>query len=858
MAQRQERVAGLQNGYVDLVADITELTSRFKGIAGRLVKLETAHGLPPLTPRAQRSDKRKPAGNTNRNSENATKVAKYPIPDALKQSLDPKVYLNHPPWAQPTGGFDMGLKVNNSLTCPEGRAVKQSELVPFVPAHGKKVLWYTCGPTVYDACHMGHARAYLTFDILRRIMEDYFGYQVLYHVNITDVDDKIILRARRNRLLGDYEKKIATKGAEGLKILSNRASEAVTKRKAKLEKKKAAYLEELPSAVGERKLAVETKLKETDLKLEQNSKSNEKLKAAKNELKSLIEAARDELGESLDDELGATMTDHDIFNAHARRFEKEYMEDMKALGVKDPDVLTRVTEYVPQIVDFVRRIEAKGLAYAVKGSVYLSIEAFKKAGHSYRKLSPGGDTSAEDMAESEGDLGETGEKKHKNDFALWKASKPGEPAWESPWGLGRPGWHIECSCIASDIFGDYIDVHAGGSDLKFPHHDNELAQSEACFGHHQWVSYFFHAGHLHIKGLKMSKSLKNFITIRQCLAEHTTARQLRIMFLLQTWDKPMDYSDQAVNECKTKEKKFRNFFGATKAYLRKDWLNGKVGWSPDDRALQDTLQKTKETVHDSLSNNFNTKGAMIALENLVTDINKKLENEGASPAALLIRKCAVYVTHILRVFGVVEGSEDIGFPVSGGGASSEEVAGPFVDALLDFREKIRSLALANADPKEYLKACDELRDSELVNLGVRLEDTTQENGKSTWKMDDPATLRKEIEDKLKQDAERAKQKIKRKVDAKKKELAKATDSAIPPSEYFRKQTDKYSEFDEKGMPTKDEKGEPLSKKQVKTVAKKFADQEKAYQKIKESSKGDVQGFLDNLSKEIAGMEAELN
>ena len=179
-----------------------------------------------------------------------------------------------------------------------------------------------------------------------------------------------------------------------------------------------------------------------------------------------------------------------------------------------------MTEYVSEIAAFVAKIVAKGLGYAANGSVYLSIDAFKAAGHSYRKLKPfSGDTSEADMAEGEGAIGagDASEKRNKNDFALWKKSKPGEPSWPSPWGQGRPGWHIECSVIASDILGPNLDVHAGGVDLKFPHHDNELAQSESYFGHGQWVNYFFHAGHLSIKGLKMSKSLKNFITIRQAL-----------------------------------------------------------------------------------------------------------------------------------------------------------------------------------------------------------------------------------------------------------------------------------------------------------------------------------------------------
>merc|ERR1719238_482360 len=149
------------------------------------------------------------------------------------------------------------------------------------------------------------------------------------------------------------------------------------------------------------------------------------------------------------------------------------------------------------------------------------------------------------MAEGEGALSaaKAGEKKSPNDFALWKFSKPGEPAWPSPWGPGRPGWHIECSVMASEVLGENMDIHAGGCDLKFPHHDNELAQAEAYWGHHQWVNYFLHCGHLHIKGLKMSKSLKNFITIRQALDDlKVSPRQMRLLFLANPWEKSMNFS----------------------------------------------------------------------------------------------------------------------------------------------------------------------------------------------------------------------------------------------------------------------------------------------------------------------------
>ena len=190
-----------------------------------------------------------------------------------------------------------------------------------------------------------------------------------------------------------------------------------------------------------------------------------------------ITAGHDALAEYLDKLHGANVTDRKIYEDHARRFEREFFEDMTKLGVKELDVVTRVTEFVPEIVDYIQGIMKNGFGYESNGSVYFDTNHFKGEGYDYRKLKPGVDTTAEEMAEGEGALAGGGgsEKRHPNDFALWKASKPGEPSWESPWGAGRPGWHIECSVMASNIIGENIDIHGGGVDLMFPHHDNEMA-----------------------------------------------------------------------------------------------------------------------------------------------------------------------------------------------------------------------------------------------------------------------------------------------------------------------------------------------------------------------------------------------
>lgn len=321
--------------------------------------------------------------------------------------------------------YRTGLKVNNSLC---------NEKVEFVTKNGDRTInWYMCGPTVYDSAHLGHARTYLTFDILRRILSSYFNYDVNVCMNITDIDDKIIKRSN-----------------------------------------------------------------------EQN-----------------IE-----------------------FSKFAKMWEDNFFKDMCNLNVLYPNHITRVSEYIPEIIDFIKVIMDKGYAYENKGSVYFDIDAYKKGGHMYAKLVPQDKVqNIEELEEAEGALSKDtiNDKKNKGDFALWKASKPGEPFWASPWGNGRPGWHIECSVMCSSVFGTSLDIHSGGIDLRFPHHDNEIAQTEAHDESKQWINYFLHTGHLKIEGLKMSKSLKNFKKISDFINVYTP-NTFRLYFCQAKWDMEMDFT----------------------------------------------------------------------------------------------------------------------------------------------------------------------------------------------------------------------------------------------------------------------------------------------------------------------------
>ncbi|KAL8441893.1 hypothetical protein Emag_006815 [Eimeria magna] len=284
-------------------------------------------------------------------------------------------------WQAPTkeGKLLTGLRVNNSMTGGKTEFIPQLARSAF-GLESNRINWYGCGPTVYDAAHMGHARTYVAFDVIRRILSDYFGYDVNMVMNITDIDDKIIARSQEQ-------------GVNYLEL--------------------------------------------------------------------------------------------------ARHWEAEFFKDMQALNVQLPSVVTRVSEYVPQVLQLIEEIVDNGFAYESQGSVYFDTQRFGSDKlHTYGRMEPGSVADQSRVLEGEGALGlVSSEKRHPCDFALWKKAKPDEPSWESKWGPGRPGWHIECSAMASSILPFPLDIHSGGIDLRFPHHDNELAQSEAAKNKPQWLAF---------------------------------------------------------------------------------------------------------------------------------------------------------------------------------------------------------------------------------------------------------------------------------------------------------------------------------------------------------------------------------
>ncbi|XP_017756900.1 PREDICTED: cysteine--tRNA ligase, cytoplasmic [Eufriesea mexicana] len=716
-----------------------------------------------------------------------------------------------PFWIPPQGKNSVILKLFNSLT-------RNKEI--FIPQFGNHILWYSCGPTVYDAAHMGHARSYISFDILRRVLSDYFGYNILYVMNITDIDDKIIIRARQNYLYEKYIKENHTLD----KILDDAKNvmfifEDTVKNTNDVDKK--SMLQKILCNVER---AIENLENAVKLKDEDKMKEFQEL---------LLKEMRDPLAEWLDKKKGATITEHSIFTKLAQHWEVEFHKDMNSLNVLRPNVLTRVSEYIPEIIAFIKKIIENGIAYESNGSVYFDVATFDKQDkHYYAKLVPEayGDTSS--LQEGEGDLStlEVSEKRSANDFALWKCSKEGEPRWESPWGKGRPGWHIECSVMASIICGESLDIHSGGVDLKFPHHDNEIAQAEAYFNHSNWVKYFLHSGHLTIAGCKMSKSLKNFITVQDALKKHS-ARQLRLAFLLHSWKDTLDYSDNTMQMAVQYEKFLNEFFLNVKCEIRSLGteinINTFTKWTNFEVELNEKFHNARDLVHNALCDNIDTRSALDAIRDLVVHCNIYMK-QIKHPNTLLLRDVAVYITKMFTIFGAISSTHNaIGFPVDSNTANLnvEEVVMPYLEVLANFREKVRNYA-KTLEASSILNECDTLRDDILPNIGVRLEDSNEEVCKI--KLVNREELLKEKECKMQMELEKTLEKEKKKVEAAAAAALKEAQKKIPPSEMFKLEETKYSQFDSKGLPTHDINGKEISKGQMKKLQKLQQAQEKRY------------------------------
>ncbi|KAF3424794.1 hypothetical protein E2986_01068 [Frieseomelitta varia] len=720
-----------------------------------------------------------------------------------------------PSWVPPERKNSSVLRLYNSLT-------REKEI--FIPQFGNRILWYSCGPTVYDASHMGHARSYISFDILRRVLSDYFGYDVLYVMNITDIDDKIIKRARQNYLYEKYieENHTLDEILDDVKYVMCIFEDTVKStndadKKCMLE----IMLSNVEKAIGNLENAVK-------LKDEAKIKEYQEL---------LLKVARDPLAEWLDKTKGATITEHSIFTKLSQHWEMEFHKDMDSLNVLRPNVLTRVSEYIHEIIAFTEKIIENGVAYESNGSIYFDVATFDKQDkHHYAKLVPEayGDTSS--LQEGEGELSNSkvSEKRSPIDFALWKCSKEGEPWWESPWGKGRPGWHIECSVMASIICGESLDIHTGGIDLKFPHHDNEIAQAEAYYNNSNWVRYFLHSGHLTIAGCKMSKSLKNFITIQDALKKHS-ARQLRLAFLLHSWKDTLDYSDDTMHMAIQYEKFLNEFFLNVKCKIRslgsETNINIFAKWTKSEVELNEKFYHARDLIHNALCDNIDTRSTLDAIRDLVTHCNIYMK-EIKQPNTLLLRDVAVYITKMFTIFGVISSHDNIGFPVDNSttNLNIEEIVIPYLEILANFREKVRNHA-KDLKASSILEECDTLRDDILPNIGVRLEDSNEKI--CNIKLVNREELLKEKMHKKQMELERTLEKERKKAEA----AAKEAQKKISPSEMFKLEKNKYSQFNSNGIPTHYIDGTEISKGQMKKLQKLQQAQEKRYNEYLASING---------------------
>lgn len=389
------------------------------------------------------------------------------------------------------------MKIYNTLTG------KKEEFVPIIP---NKVRIYACGVTVYDYCHIGHARSAIVFDVIRRYLK-YRGYDVIYVRNFTDIDDKIIKRANE----------------EGVP-----------------------------------------------------------------------------------------------WNVVAQKYTEEYYSDMGRLGVARADIEPKATEYINEMIEIIKGLINKGFAYEANGNVYFSVEMFKD----YGKLSK---RDMEDMiVGARVEIDEN--KRNPMDFALWKKSKEGEPFWESPWGKGRPGWHIECSAMSLKHLGESFEIHGGGADLLFPHHENEIAQSEAYTGK-PFAKYWVHNGFITINKEKMSKSLGNFFTIKEVL-DAFDPEVLRFFLLSTHYRSPIEFSDEQLKEAESTLDRFYATLTRINDALERKY-NESNEFTKAGREFSNIVFTFKEKFISAMDDDFNTALALGYIFELIKEVNKFLDKKPA-------------------------------------------------------------------------------------------------------------------------------------------------------------------------------------------------------------------------------------
>lgn len=403
----------------------------------------------------------------------------------------------------------------------------------------------------------------------------------------------------------------------------------------------------------------------------------------------------------------------------AAEYAQAFIEDMHAAGVLDPDIRPRATEEIDAMIALVEKLIENGHAYEVEGDVYFAVRSYDK----YGQLS---NRNIDEMETGHRELRADGQgledrKRDPLDFALWKAAKPGEPSWDSPWGKGRPGWHIECSAMSEKYLGLPFDIHGGGADLAFPHHENERAQSEAACGC-TFANYWIHGGMLQINSEKMSKSLGNFLLLRDIL-KTTDARVLRMLMLQTHYRSPLDFSDERLQEAQTALTRLTNFINNT------EWMCSKPAQEPSTVNMDEyrsAIEVMRESFIEAMDDDFNTAGALGAIFTFVGEANTMLADACVCVRdAKKVEEGARAVVELLGVLGIdacetgscASGNDEavvaLAHDLAGYDGSDGEEA---IQALLDSR--------AAARKEKNFGLADQIRD-DLSNLGFTIEDTPQ-------------------------------------------------------------------------------------------------------------------------------------
>jgi cysteinyl-tRNA synthetase len=395
----------------------------------------------------------------------------------------------------------------------------------------------------------------------------------------------------------------------------------------------------------------------------------------------------------------------------ATKYIQEYFDDFDKLGVKRATAFPKATEHIEDMVEYIQRLVGKGFAYEANGSVYFRLAKFKDYGKLSRQER--GEQEAADT-----DDAAAGEKEDPADFALWKAMKPGEPAWDSPWGKGRPGWHIECSVMAAKYLGEPIDIHGGGLDLVFPHHENEIAQSEALSGK-PFVRYWMHNGFLTVNKEKMSKSLGNFFTIQEITARYDP-EVVRLLLISSQYRSPIEFSDAQLDEAKARLLRIHNAIDLLLRRLREAYskeAQDPVQPSKADAALWEAVTVLRKDFEAAMDDDFNTPIALASLNSFLTNLNSHLTGEQTITAGTL-QKVVEFLDMVGEVLGLYRNRMERG--------SSDVAAQSRLEGLVQLLIEMRN----NARKQKDFATADRIRE-QLKNLGIILED---EKSGTTWKV----------------------------------------------------------------------------------------------------------------------------